>query len=346
MSDPKKHFWNTFLTALETVPREAKEVRGASGFVHPILAVGVDEARKRTIIVSGDPDARTAALAQSDIQAAMPSSNIVMARPVALNLQSIALSAVSQLGSPRLPLSIIELLNQPETKERGEKLIRDLLQDTMERTGRPFKYVPLNTLSFWKELIQQFSLIQFEGFSQKDGQPDIMRTAVVIFERLLLYDPVATDRSGGVCAVPLYDLNEVDFETLARGDADFTRACLVRHGVFQYFFPPADQIALAAIDRGEASTAAAISRHVQLAPDLGHPLAPNELVDPKAHVTDLLNALKDRKMVVEGSMSIEVSPAGRSVRSEVKFRPREGVMEKLARVFSIKLDMNMKDLFK
>jgi hypothetical protein len=52
---------------METEPRDIRSVRGASGFVHPILAAGVDEGRKRTLIVSGDPDARTAALAQADI---------------------------------------------------------------------------------------------------------------------------------------------------------------------------------------------------------------------------------------------------------------------------------------
>lgn len=343
MLDTKKQFWNTFLTSLETVPREAHEARGASGFVHPTLAVGVDEARRRTVIISGDPDARTAALAQADIQlAAGRSTKIVMARPVALNLQSIALSAVSHLGTPRFPLSLIELMNQAESKEKGEKIIRELLRDTLERTGRPFAYVPLNTLSFWKELIQQLSLLQFEGFEKKDGQPDIMRTAVVIFERLLSYDPVAIDRSGGVCAVPLYDLKEDDFEALARGDADYARACLVRHGVFQYFFPPADQIALAAIDRGETSTADAISRHVQMAPDLGHPLAPNELVDPHVRAVELVDALLERGYVAEGSVAVEVSPSGRVVREEVRYRPREGFIEKLLRRISMKLDISVK----
>ena len=345
MLDPKKQFWNTFLSSLETVPREVQDVRGASGFVHPILAVGVDAARRRTVIVSGDPDARTAALAQADIQAALPHVKIVMARPVAINLQPIALALMEKLGGARIPFSRFELLS---SKEKGEQYAHELLDDVGESVARPFLNVQLNTLSIWKEVIQQLSLIQIEGFSgkQEDQAPDLKAIPIMILERLLRYDPVAVDRSGGVCAVPLHLFDQADFEALARGDVDHATACLTKYGVLQYFFPPSDQIALAAIDRGEATTPDAISRRVQMAPELGHPLAPNELVDPQAGIMDLMDALKDRDLLVDGSMSVEVSPAGRTVRSEVKFRPREGVMEKLARVISIKVDINWQDLFK
>lgn len=91
----KQHFWRSFLIAVETEPREAHEIRGASGFVHPVLAIGVDEKRSRTVIVSGDFDARMASLAQADIQAADPSTRIVMARPVGINLQAIGIIALA-----------------------------------------------------------------------------------------------------------------------------------------------------------------------------------------------------------------------------------------------------------
>ena len=43
---------------------------------------------------------------------------------------------------------------------------------------------------------------------------------------------------------------------------------------------------------------------------------------------------------------MEISPTGSAVRSEVKFRPREGVIEKLSRIVSLKVDFNLKDIFK
>jgi hypothetical protein len=58
-----------------------------------------------------------------------------------------------------------------------------------------------------------------------------------------------------------------------------------------------------------------------------------------------VDALRDRGLFVEGVSTIEVSPAGQSIRAEVKFRPREGFIEKLSRVFSIKLNVSLKDIF-
>ena len=132
--DRKGQFWDTFLRAMETVPRDIPNVRGASGFVHPILAVGIDESRKRTLIVSGDPDARTAALAQADIQAVAPSTKIVMARPVAINLQSVALSVISQIGTARLPLSRLQALNSEDSKEKSN--VQEFIQALIERHHR------------------------------------------------------------------------------------------------------------------------------------------------------------------------------------------------------------------
>lgn len=350
MSDPKRQFWDTFLRAMETVPRDISNVRGASGFVHPILAVGIDESRKRTLIVSGDPDARTAALAQADIQAVAPSTKIVMARPVAINLQSVALSVISQIGTARLPLSRLQALNSEDPKEKSnvQEFIQALLNDTIEKMSRPFKYVELNTLSFVKELVQQFSLVKLEGFQNADNPqlPDLKLAPTVILEQLVSFDPVAIDRSCGVCAIPLYELEDDDFNAFAKGNEDRARSCLANHHVLQYFFPPADQIALAVADRSLVSTADSLYEYVKTAPEIGHPLAPNELVDPHARITELVDALRDRGLLVEGSSAIEVSPAGQVVRAEVKFRPREGLMEKLSRVLSIKFDVSLKDFFK
>lgn len=344
MDQSKQHFWRSFLLAIETEPREAQEIRGASGFVHPALAVGVDRKRGRTVIVSGDPDARTAALAQADIQAAVPSMKIVMARPVGINLQAIALALMQRIGSARLSLSLFTQFKGVKGKKKGEEFIKDVFGNHAEAASRPFKYVELNTVSFWKELIQQVSFLEVEGFGV--GDLGVKVTPTLILERLLAFDPVAIDRIGGVCAVPLYDLGELDFEMFARGETDEVREILRRHHIFQYFFPPADQIALAAADRGLLTSTASILNQVSFAPEIGHPLAPNEIVDPRADLLELVDALQEKGLLVEGSASIEVSQSGQAVRAEVKFQPREGVMAKISRVLAIKLDVSLKDIFK
>ena len=65
------HFWPGFLRGVGTEPRQVTSIRGASGVSHALLAVGVDDDGQRLVLVSADTDARSAALAQADIQAAL-----------------------------------------------------------------------------------------------------------------------------------------------------------------------------------------------------------------------------------------------------------------------------------
>ncbi|HZD12403.1 MAG TPA: hypothetical protein VE177_02660, partial [Candidatus Binatus sp.] len=132
----------------------------------------------------------------------------------------------------------------------------------------------------------------------------------------------------------------------ANNSTDAVREILIRHQIFQYFFPPADQIVLAAADRGSPVTTASILNQLNYAPGAGHPLAPNEIVDPKANILDLVDALQKKGFLVEGRTDIEISDSGQAVRAEVKFGPHEGVMQKLSRIISIKLDLSLKDVFK
>jgi len=329
---PKLPFWHTFLRAVETEVREAQTVRGASGFVHPLLAVGVDETRRRTVIISGESDARTAALAQADIQAALPSTKVVMARPVPVNLRVGAMLAREMAGTDLLPMSLFDSTD-PETQEVVKKMVQRVFNEVKTSTDLSFKHVELNILSFAKEIVQQLAVLRIEQGGRLSLEP------------LMSFDPVAVDRAGGVCAVPLYELKEPDFETLVTGKVDDTRALLTQYGIFQYFFPPADQIALAVVEKGHGTTTAVV-QHVEMAPEMGHPLAPNELVDPQARATELIDALKAKDLLVEGTVAVEVSPTGSAVRSEVRFRPREGALEKLSRVLRVRLDVNLKDFFK
>jgi hypothetical protein len=351
MADPSKRFWQSFLRAVETEPRHAHEIRGASGIIHPLLAVGVDEARARTVLVSADADARTAALAQADIQASLPSMKVVMARPVAINLRAFASSLISQLGGSRVPMNILQRFSSEG--DEGQKQMQQFFAETFSgnviAVTRPFKYVELNVPSFWKELIQQLSLLQFEGLPQPDSnelKQELKGTPTLVLERLMGFDPIAADRAGGVCAIPLFDLLETDFEVFENGATDSAREVLRVHNVLHYFFPAADQIILAAAERSAPTPPSLAMRQVAFAPEAGHPLAPNEIVDPRTDLIDLLEALRAKGLVTEGNTVLELTPAGHSVRAEVKFKPREGLMEKLARVLSIKIDMSLKDIFK
>ena len=76
------NFWNELLRAVDTEPRQVSEICGASGLAHPVIALGVDNARRRLVVVSGDTSGRAAALAQADIQAAVNSFRVLFCRPV------------------------------------------------------------------------------------------------------------------------------------------------------------------------------------------------------------------------------------------------------------------------
>ena len=62
-TDQKSEFWHNIIWAVEAKPRIATSIQGLSGFYHPVVAVGVDEKRRRVIMISGESDARSAALA-------------------------------------------------------------------------------------------------------------------------------------------------------------------------------------------------------------------------------------------------------------------------------------------
>lgn len=350
----KEQFWHGFLRAVETDVRPAQTVRGASGFTHPILAVGVDESRKRTVIISGEPDARTTALAQADIQAAMDGTKVVMARPVPINLRLVAQFLQKELGSTRFALTPAKPVtgrgkrlrkNSTGNEAFSPELSERIKSEILERGALPFLNAELNTHSVWKELIYQLSFLQFEGFDTYVAEGGLKQVPAIMFEQLLSFDPVAIDRSSGVCAVPLYELQEGDYELVASGKSEETKELLARHHVLQYFFPPADQIALATVEQG-VTERADVTRRVELASELGHPLAPNELVAMNTKMNELVDELLRKGFLVEGTASMEMSKTGSAVRAEIKYRPREGFLKKLSRVLSMKVDLSLKDVFK
>jgi len=83
MIDEKRAFWDKFLTAVGTEPRSVPSIIGVSGLDHSVLALGVDDARRRLITISGYHDARASAMMQMYIQGTMPGVHVVVARPIA-----------------------------------------------------------------------------------------------------------------------------------------------------------------------------------------------------------------------------------------------------------------------
>src|SRR5205807_233783 len=120
-----------------------------------------------------------------------------------------------------------------------------------------------------------------------------------------------------------------EMESVSAGrSVDEVVGILRRQGIYQYFFPPADQLALGLADRTTA-TASQLLEALGSAPKLGHPFGDNEILPPGVRVIEIVEALMDRKLLVAGELDVKVSPQGETLRVKVKFGPRESVVSKV-----------------
>lgn len=353
--DQKAQFWNGVIRALEAEPREVRSLRGKSGLSHPVVAVGIDEQRRRAVVISGEPDARAAAMAAADIQASLPDTRVVMARPAAVNLAPLAKAISDLVGRTELnvysDLAFLGGDQSPSAQEALSERMREFGERSILPLLKPFEFAPLNLVATWQEVIHQLALLRFETRPAETSRVSVDQKApekrpFIHMNELVALDPVELDRLMGVCSIPLYELGERDVEILlSASDIDAIRDVLRTHDVFQYFFPPSDHLALGLIESSPKSVATIIDEIAQV-PQIGHPFGELELVRPDVKLVDVVAALQEQGLVVEGEVGFELSPSGGNARATVKFRPREGFMSKLSRIVSLKVDVSLGDLFK
>lgn len=349
--DSKAEFWNSFLRAVEVEPRTARSIRGASGFEHPLVSVGVDDKRERVIIISGEGDARSATLAHGDIQANMPSLKVMMARPVVIDLGETARIFSEIIGRVSIGQKDLEWFSQ--NKKRNQELINAAVERYRDRieavTSVPFSAAALNLVAVWKDIIQQLSLIEVEASpSEQKEQGEAAQEPAPTFHlrKLIALDPAAVDRSLGVCSIPIYEFSASDVEKFQAGsDLDAVRHILKQRDIFQYFFPAPDHLALGLAEPGQRSASQILSDLVKT-PEVGHPFGKFEVFGSKLELNEVVDSLQERGLLVEGEAGIEITQDGKQLRAQVRFRPREGLLARLANILSVKIDLNLKDLFK
>jgi hypothetical protein len=331
-TDDQKRFWNNILAAGEAEPRSASSIRGASGIQHAVIALGFDESRKRLLVISGEHDARTAAMAQIDVQSALDNVQVLVARPVALDLSPIAKSIAAITGRN-------VFTNEDLKGISDSSVINDVVAKHFDSALSPLHFldrVPLNILAQWMNAIQQLGQISFS--LSEDASSSEKKFAIDI-GRLARLDPLEPDNHFGICPVPLYRFKPEEVDLLNSDPRpDDVRELLTQHGILQYFFPAADQLALGLIDRGATSAKALVDQLV-LAPRLGHPYGSMELVGGKVGLTEVIDALQERNLVVAGEMGFEVGPEGSHIRTALKFQPREGLVSKVINRFSFNVDL-------
>ena len=328
----KLAFWENILRAAGADPKKPRRIRGASGQYHDVLALGVDEDRNRLVLVSGEHDARSAVLAQYDIQSAIPNMRVLTVRPALISVPKVAQALVAVLGTPEFTLHALGKLVEDSSEFRDA-----VLHPSLGGLKTVAKNVKISRLPQILELIQQLAEIRIHASDVKEelGTDDI----TFDLSRLVGRDPTEEDRAYGVCAVPFYEITADDIETIASGESFEDVINILRaRDIFQFFFPAADSLALGLLDRG-IEKRESVEGGISTTESLGHPLGELEIVSADTAQRDLIDALKDKGLVVEGEYAFEVSEEGKKIRANVKFKPKEGIVSKLINRFSISLDL-------
>ncbi|RVG86214.1 hypothetical protein [Sinorhizobium meliloti] len=332
--------WKAICEALGTEFREHNSIRGASGIEHSVQAIGVDDATKRLLVVSAEFNPRVAALMRIDIQTTMPGTRVLVARPVPIDIAHVARKLFTTAAGLIDFQKIIEFKNDITTNP--DETINEKYAPIIVSVLNSITSTPVPPLSFALQLIQQSSMLNWEKLIKGDSDAGLKFQNAVV--DILSLDNLAADIQHGICPIPTYEFNESDWDLFGEGgDAEAAAQRLKELNVHQYFFPPADTLALGMVDRGLASTDE-VATATNLAETEGHHVAKSALV-PDAHtVPDILEELKSKGYMAEGEFSYELTPSGEVVRKSLKVRPSEGLLSKLISKLNFNIDLSSKDL--
>ncbi|QDF40894.1 hypothetical protein FJN17_26835 [Bradyrhizobium symbiodeficiens] len=284
----------------------------------------------------------------------MPDVNVLVARPTVYDLAAFIRSFFDDANNAILSLDKIHDFTAkfnalPAKKQKTFfKKGRYAEQVAMlERMGKAIQEVPLPALSHAGALLQQASLISWQQVLQILQQTGEAKRLVgdISLSRLYEFDTAAIDRAYGVCPVPLYELEETDWQLFMEGrHIDEVQERLKALNIFQYFFPPPDQLALAIAERGFTKREE-ITDVVASAPAQGHPFGSNELVPTLDDVKDIIDQLSERSFVNEVDHSVKLTSDGATSRLKIKATPRESAVSKLINRFRLTLRLSSKDLW-
>lgn len=330
--------WRGFMRALGAEPETPGSLTGVSGVSHPVVAIGLDEPRRRLIVVSADPDPRTAALAHVDIQAAAPDISVVSLRPVVFDLDGVVNAVRGAFGGHVLDLAQLDLAgSQEQAAETLTAVFGSVLEGIVEAV-RASELDWVSLLHQVLELLPLFAVKSADLPSPDEAQREPASTLAALaaptslqidVSRLSNADAFRTDRQLGICPLPLYQFEGHELEVMRSGrDVDEIVGLLATRNVLQYFFPPADQLLLGSVDNGVVDRVEAQTLTGQ-APGVGHPFGENELVDAKTPLGEMSEALRDSGLVAEAEQGLVLTAAGQGVRDPLRGAPREGLVNKL-----------------
>jgi hypothetical protein len=337
-----KAIWNNLMRAVGAEPKDTLTIQGESGIEHPVQALGVDEKYRRVVIIAAEQNPRIAALMQGDIQARMPDSRVLIARPIAFDIASVARNFIEQFGKVEFKLQEFEaIVNNLRAEDGTYPGLKEFVTPLVGPTILAFQKVTLPPLAQIFSAIQQLTLIDWESVANKAKQ-DASNLSIPL-QNFIKLDSMELDRKLGVCPIPLYELSEQDWELFVSGPhLETLQEHLKAFGIYQYFFPAPDHIALGLVERTQA-TKEIVSEAIQLAPRVGHPLGSPELVNTQSFA-EMVEQLRASDFLVEGEYNLSVTEPGKVARAKVKFRPRESFLSKLIARLKLSASLSIKDL--
>jgi hypothetical protein len=271
-----------------------------------------------------------------DIQRAIESVQVVVVRPIAVNLAPIAKQIADFLGGSSVPPAQW----RQRLKALPESGMQEAMSENFTRLLGGLDVASLNWVAQIMQLVQQLSIIEIDGGDETGAGPT---AGTLRLERLVNLDPAELDRHLGVCPMPLYELTPPEAEVIRSGaDLEAIRDVLRNKQILQFFFPSADHLALGLVDRG-LQEPSAVLRELSKAPTIGHPFGPPELTSDQLPIGETIDALQEKGYLVDGEIGIEMTGSAKAIRANIRFKPREGIVSKIANNVSVKLDL--KDLF-
>lgn len=331
--------WKTICEALGTEYREHTIIRGASGVEHSVQAIGVDDKHKRLLVVSAEFNPRIAAMMRIDLQATMPGTRVLVARPVTIDIAHVAKKFFMTAAGLIDFQKIIEFKEDFTAPSDGT--INAKYGPTIVSIINSITNTPVPPMSFAYQLLQQSSMLNWERLFTGEGDLGLKWQNAVV--EILSLDNMAADIEHGVCPIPTYEFSEADWDLFnSASDIEVATQRLKELNVHQYFFPPVDTLALGMIDRGFSSSGEVL-KATELSEKEGHRVAKSTLVPDASSVSEILEELRSQGYMAEGEFSYELTAEGETVRNTLKVRPAEGLISKLISKLNFNIDISSKD---
>ncbi len=263
---------------------------------------------------------------------------VIVARPVVMDLSAIGRSAEASSGSPTVTGRDLATISA-EGEDAQAKLL-ELFGPLISQIRNVMSVGSIDFTQGFLQVAEQIPKLKWGDLS--DSDPD---SPIIDLSGLLMRSLGPSDEELGVCPIPIVEFSGDELELINNGTNSSGIQTLLREkSILQYFFPPPDQTALALVERGFGS-AEQIIEAVATAPDIGHPFGETEIAPSGSSLTKILEVLEEKKLTVDAEVTgVALTDLGEEAQGTFRISTRESFITKLINRFEVKI--NLKSIFK